>query len=222
MKAIRFDTEEVRATLGGRKTQTRRVVKPQPQYPYCLGTCSDSLNKKDIGCVGFTDDEKRIRLRELIRPRYQVGDILYVQETFGNYSLDNPYSNAVGWIYKADYPDGAKGYWYEPEKINWCDLPRWRPSIQMPKEAARIFLKVTNVHIKKLHDITCSDIIADGYPKEYDFNFLPRIQQALIFEWYKEAWNCKLKKADLDQYGWDCNPWIEIIEFEIYKKTEVI
>ena len=77
---------------------------------------------------------------------YQVGDRIYVRETYGAYFLDNPESNSTYYLYRADYPDDAKGYWYEPEaKIHFCDFPKWRPATSMPKDAARLFIRVVEV-----------------------------------------------------------------------------
>jgi hypothetical protein len=87
-----------------------------------------------------------------------------VRETWGVYTED--WNDTDRFLYRADYPNGEKGYWHEPEHINWCDLPTWRPSIFMPKEAARLFIKIIGVRAERLQDITVEDVIKEGHPAE--------------------------------------------------------
>ena len=177
MKPILFNTEMVRAILEGRKTVTRRIANISTEI-HC--GCSadehdfvpDNFNhpeEKPTGFVcrrcgfGVAPPYCRVPCGEsLFRPRYWPGDILYVRETWGNYSYDDPESNAAYFMYRADFPDGAKSYWYEPEHIHLCDFPRWRPSIHMPKEAARIFLRVTDVRVERLQDIDGEQAYMEG------------------------------------------------------------
>lgn len=117
LKPILFNTDMVRALLAGRKTVTRRVVKPQPDEHLTTGENALEL------------------LAEACAP-YRPGDLLYVRET---------------WTQDGDV------YRY---KAGFCDQNRkWRPSIHMPKEAARIFLRVTDVRVERLQDITELDIL---------------------------------------------------------------
>lgn len=148
----------------------RKQKKAQPHSVYKL-YISDLFVFNEIGQLlgsHMTSDEQDYPTID--SPPYQIGDVLYIKETFGNYSLDNPNSNATDWWYKVDFPDSAKGYWYESERRNWCDFPKWRMPIYMPEEAARLFLNVTNY--KKVdvntRDWWCVDMIANLW--KYDFN----------------------------------------------------
>lgn len=119
-------------------TSIREIIKPQP-----IGKVN--TNGADYGVIY---DE----LDNAISGKNKVGDIFYVRETWGNYSADTPDSNAVYYLYKADYEENARGYWYEDEHINWCDFPKWRSPILMPKEAARFFIRVTDIRVERLQD----------------------------------------------------------------------
>ncbi len=143
---VLFNTEMVRAILDGRKTCTRRLVKPQPdeQHTYPLGFVVHSTEKKDEECFGFSVDEHSGSIQYAKLP-YQPGDILYVRETWSEWT--------DGYLYKA---------WNSPfPQAGESAMMKWHPSIHMPKEAARIWLKVTNVSVERLQDIT-----EDGANKE--------------------------------------------------------
>lgn len=106
-------------------------------------------------------EDRKTVTRRIVKPPalYSIDDILYVRETWGDYSECTP--GGVGYyLYRADYPDGAKHYDFDGYK---CDLPRWRPSVHMPKEAARLFLRVTDVRVERLQDI---DEDGNGYWKQ--------------------------------------------------------
>lgn len=192
-KPILFNTEMVQAILEGRKTVTRRVIKPQPIA---------GIRKSVFVPSGIEDGHGRE-----IKLLYKVGDILYVRETW-NYSPNWYY------CYKADaIPDDNHGY--------IGSIP-WRPSIHMPKEAARIFLKVTDVRVERLQDMTDEDCIAEGikpvrvpgstnYREEREFQIACGIA---TIEKYEELWDSTIKKQDLYKYGWEGNPWVWVIEFE--------
>ncbi len=215
-KPILFNTEMVRAILDGRKTATRRVVKPQP--------CKESdrfvkfIHSEDFGWEARFGNNVSNAVCDR-KMQLDVGDILYVRETWGCYEKD--WGDANYFVYKADYPDGAKGYWYEPEQINWCDLPKWRPSIHMSKEAARMFLKVTGVRCERLQDISEAEIKAEGIDtcshcyhfngecKDFRAARECKLQSAFI-----KTWNSTIKKQDLAKYGWEANPWVWVYEFE--------
>ena len=193
IKPILFNTEMVRAILDGRKTCTRRLVKPQPdeKYTFPLGFVTDSTEKKEVGCFGFAANEYGGSIQYVKPPyRYAPGDILYVRETWK----------------KA--PNGY--YYYEDwQRDDIADVTKWKPSIHMPKEAARIWLKVTNVRVERLQDMTDDDAEAEGC---FDYT-----STALGFP---DVWDSTIKKSDLDRYGWDANPWVWVIKFERCEKPE--
>lgn len=200
MKQILFNTEMVRAILDGRKTCTRRVIKPQPygKCTYPLGFVTDSTEKKEVGCFGFGIDEYGGSI-QYAKPSYQPGDILYVRETF--------------------IQAAAHTFWYKADGKSWMSKDLlWKPSIHMPKEAARIWLKVTNVRVERLQEITVENALAEGVDKYIRLN--GEIEENAIITSFIGIWNSTIKKSNLDFYGWDANPWVWVIEFERCEKPE--
>lgn len=200
IKSILSNTEMVRAILDGRKSCTRRLVKPQPdeKHTYPLGFVADSTEKKDVGCFGFSINEYGGSI-QYAKPQYQPGDILYVRETWK----------------KA--PNGY--YYYEDwQRNDIADVTKWKPSIHMPKEAARIWLKVTDVRVERLRDITPEQIGREGVEVEYP-HVLNGEEKRYAFS---TLWNSTIKKSDLDSYGWDANPYVFVIEFVKIDKPEEI
>ena len=136
----------------------------------------------------------------------EPGDILYVRETWGHpISLNSDKQ----YVFRADKiaESGFKN-----------DSHIWYPSIHMPKEAARIWLKVTDVRVERLNDITDKDAEREGaqpdYPFDYDVDKWPNLEH------FKKIWNSTIKKSDIDRYGWDANPYVFVIEFERCEKPE--
>lgn len=222
IKPILFNTEMVRAILDGRKTCTRRLIKPQPdkKHIYPLGFVTDSTEKKEVGCFGFAANEYGGSIQYVKPPyRYAPGDILYVRETWK----------------KA--PNGY--YYYEDwQRNDIADVTKWKPSIHMPKEAARIWLKVTNVRVERLQEIDedgvwdegfkfkppcLTRVSADGHTCDLDGPCMSSIKYCdmTMGELFgRELWNSTIKKSDIDRYGWDANPWVWVIEFERCEKPE--
>lgn len=136
-----------------------------------------------------------------ITPPYQPGDILYVRETW------------------KQAPNGY--YYYEDwQKDDIADVTKWKPSIHMPKEAARIWLKVTDVRVERLQEITRLSVQKEGIevdPKECagKFDFITE-----LFLLFQELWDSTIKKSDLDRYGWDANPYVWVVEFERCEKPK--
>lgn len=233
IKPILFNTEMVRANLDGRKTCTRRLVKPQPdeKHTYPLGFVTDSTEKKEVGCFGFGIDEYGGSIK-YVKPPYQPEDILYVRETW-NKGLER-------YMYRADYSDTEKFYQGGKE----IEM-KWYPSIHMPKEAARIWLNVTDVRVERLQEITESGAKAEGirgYTKDgnlYKYavtddwwiNYHGKHKEIATGTWWQDMprtareafsylWNSTIKKSDLDLYGWNANPWVWTIEYERCEKPE--
>ena len=242
IKPILFNTDMVRAILAGVKTVTRRVVKPQPP--------------------------ENIPRNYLFIPPYRPDDILYVRETWAKCSCsveiekqespdfywpksvacdacrphmgeDNPY---VKWI---DRKDGAIDYgcylYISDLDGEEAAYRKWRPSIHMPKEAARLFLRVTAVRVERLQDMTEDDVFAEGagplcecpdehtiyYPEggmEICWNVLNcancPIDKPYPVLFGERVWNSTIKKSDFALYGWEANPWVWVIEFEMISKEE--
>lgn len=215
IKPILFNADMVRAILDGRKTVTRRVIKPQPEMALAYIMAGHNHGKWKYSV--FEEEEyKKYKDKELYwTPSCNGDDILYVRETWGNWSYDDPESNAVYYQYRADYPNGARTYMYDEE--HECDLPKWRPSIHMPKEAARIWLKVTNVLVERLQDITTDQIEAEGIETEHPYRPLNGEEKLYAFS---QLWASTVKKEDIDRYGWEANPWVWVTEFERCEKPQ--
>lgn len=200
-KPILFNTEMVRAILDGRKTQTRRIIKGLPLYePYF---------EEDEG-RGFMMDSEDGQFYALENfSRVQPRDVLYVRETFCGYylpSVERWPEGHMHYEYKASNPNGNKRP-MGPEFDDDWEVRPWRPSIHMPKEAARIFLKVKDVRAERLQDISVDEIRAEG------LDVLGKTMNT-SFKMWSELWNSTVKKADLPRYGWEANPWVWVIEFE--------
>ena len=216
-KPILFNTDMVLAILDGRKMVTRRVIKPQPKSKLCYVFAGS--HKKDIRRWVYPsktahefwgeefklpDDITEEELKKKWNPPYHADDILYVRETWGEGYEEGTY------IYKADDKLANLPEFKESSKLIY------HPSIHMPKEAARIFLKVTNVRVERLQDIT-----ADGIRSECLSSMCVHSGDMEIAQ--KEfaiLWNSTIKKYDIDRYGWDANPWVWVIEFEVIQADE--
>lgn len=210
-KPILFNTQMVRAILDGRKSCTRRIVKPQwEECPNCKYVHNEYIYDnlaENVYCArcGYPLVPER-------RVPYQPGDILYVRETWCGWYLP-----LVGmhYCYRATEPDGNK----RPTSPEYdCDVEKisWHPSIHMPKEAARIWLKVTNVRVERLQDISGEDLIKEG------IDFFQSNYVRVAFNEFKNIWNSTIKKSDIDRYGWDANPWVWVIEFERCEKPQEV
>ena len=227
IKPILFNTEMVRAILDGRKSCTRRLVKPQPDrnHTYLLGIVTDSTEKKDVGRFGFGVDEYGGSIQYAKAP-YQPGDILYVQETWGINNMD--YESKTAYIvYRASKEqenEGCREVHLPDEKFEKMyesmaeSEPEWRPSIHMPKEAARIWLKVTNVRVERLQEITTEDALKEGVDRIIHVD--GSLDEHAIQTCFLGIWNSTIKKSDLDRYGWDATPYVWVIEFERCEKPE--
>lgn len=192
MKPILFNTEMVRAILEGRKTVTRRVVKPQPAGD---GSAPEPLKTRPGYWNSWGDDN-------VYRPPYQPGDILWVRETWQT-------KRGGGYLYKAD-TIGSFDLFMTPEGRVVNYIP-WRPSIHMPREAARIFLRVTGVRVERLQDISYADVIAEGIPAGHAENTK-----------FMALWDGTMKREDRNRYGWDVNPWVWVFDFERISKEEAM
>lgn len=229
---ILFNTDMVQAILDGRKTVMRRVIKPTQLIRLGWSRCPNNFPEEYIKEKMFLfkpwcDMEDRELINAIYKPPYRPGDILYVRETWGTYARN--WWEADYFMYRSDYPNGATTYLYGDGIV--CDLPKWRPSIHMPKEAARIFLRVTSVRVERLRDIDENGAKAEGVrsywsqPHDNDVPFIGigRESDCLFdtrVEAFSQIWNSTIKKTDLDRYGWDVSPWVWVIEFERCEKPE--
>jgi len=215
MKQILFNTEMVRAILDGRKSCTRRVIKfPVNRYTNNV-PLADKVVVQELRCDKVNFLEEPFFSYGMNLP-YQPGDILYVRETWQYlYELDGNEQviEDTGKYYYAA-TDTIPFNTYVDENGVRHDHAPWRPSIHMPKEAARIWLKVTNVRVERLQEITTNQIEQEGVETEYP-HVLNGEEKKYAFQ---NLWNSTIKKSDLDRYGWDANPYVWVIEFERCEK----
>ncbi len=152
------------------------------------------------------------------RPPYQPGDILYVRETWQKAGLVDEFDHIIDGTEKYYYAAGPEApcfdFWVDPETGEHKDKMPWKPSIHMPKEAARIWLKVTDVRVERLQDIDIDGIRNEGLPS---MAVHAGDMEIALKEW-EILWDNAIKKFDLDRYGWDGNPYVWVVEFERWKK----
>jgi hypothetical protein len=220
-----ISTEMVRAILDGRKSCTRRICKDANEY-----TVPDmefyNADRRTYAVHNFADKEhtEQLSIAERTCP-ICPGDILYVRETWQYlYELDGNEQviEDTGKYYYAA-TDTIPFDAYVDENGVTHDHTPWRPSIHMPKEAARIWLKVTNVRVERLQEITENGAKAEGAIDNRGFIHSPENEYDRIHtarEHFIKIWNSTIKKSDLDRYSWDVNPYVWVIEFERCEKPE--
>ena len=239
---ILFNIEMVRALLDNRKTATRRVIKPQPEMQR-FGDHEAMAFVPPAIVKGY--EAVGVRHTEYLKSPYQIGDILYVREMWRVGTWDIPHQ-----MIAFDYADGTCGqlvYIASREMFmrlvdqscedarkakcvyNGVDFVwekgkspcRWRPSIHMPREAARIWLRVTDMRAERLQGITPEDVCNEG---QWPYEWSEWMGKDVLFpDWreeFAELWDGTIKRADRNRYGWAANPWVWVIEFERCKKPE--
>ena len=232
IKPILFNADMVRALLANRKTVTRRLVKSLSGIEVPQG--KQFFVSPRSGAVYWKGEDRQLLIdgKPVVAP-YRPGDILYVRETWAEWWLG-------GYIYKADNPDRK------------FDVGCWHPSIHMPREAARIFLRVTDVRVERLQDITEEQAKAEGAIDNRHFihdsgNEYDTLHSAR--EHFVEIWNaCYAKPRPIkgedgtidhyESYPWEDiqetrtykgkpwyvigNPWVWVIEFERISREEAL
>jgi len=185
-KPILFNTQMVRAILEGRKTVTRRIIKTNKTIR--RGGMTAEFPSKYV--VEFED-------RSFLRSPIQPDDILWVRETWKQATTGTAGPGLIDlYLYRADEPQDTTGMMVED---------RWHPSIHMPRKAARIFLRVKEVRLERLHEIMDAPpgpdnpIVKEGCT--YGFEFIA-------------IWDNTINPAERSFYGWEANPWVWVIEFE--------
>jgi hypothetical protein len=194
-RPILFSAPMVRALLDDSKTQTRRIVKPQPEI---------IISNEPF--IQTETDDKHGRLGKRIECPYgQVGDQLWVRETH----LTVCKMDDNGMFITDEHGEYIYETWYRADGIDYqyfdgqSDFPvenvPWKPSIHMPRAASRITLEITSIRVERLNDITESDVIEEGCPTEILYGR----------GWYKDLWE------QINGVGsWDANPWVWVLEFK--------
>ncbi len=210
-RPILFNNDMVKAILQGRKTQTRRIVKAK-------GWMVNDIPKwkeKDDPEYWFTVSNDKQATVISIRPPCDRGDILWVREAWCNLPVSPGGHTRLmrgRYYYKADTLDIRPDGWKRG----------WKPSIHMPKEAARLFLRVTDVRAERLQEITKEAALAEGADEVESWggrgDFFKLADYTISN--YAKIWDKTVPKADLPRYGWEANPWVWVIEFERIEKPE--
>lgn len=188
-KPILFNTAMVKAILDGRKTETRRILK------------TDKLPDDDItfGYTAFTPDG-HISVRgnyngnygeSFIKLPYNPGDTLYVRETFAEKNSH--------YLYRADGEN--------------ADI-RWKPSLHMPRDAARIFLRVAAINIEPLQKITGRACLREGVDNGASNPAMGERWENMQKQAYAELWDTTVPKNEIEKFGWAANPFVWVIKFE--------
>lgn len=224
IKPILFNSEMVKAILDGRKTVTRRPIKPGP-LAHCFLGSEDEGHTFDFLCGECRDGVFVDWVISVVAP-FVPGDVLWVRESWA----EMPY----GVVYRAD----------DEEPEGWDADDRWNPSIHMKKSSARLFLQVKSINVEHLNDITEEGALSEGAPNEWPMSPIycsfckgegfvdavhpvslghmeiecPYCAEATVR--FSNLWNSTVKPADLPTYGWDSNPWVWVIEFEKCDRPE--
>lgn len=200
-KPILFNTEMVEAIRGKRKTQTRRIAFPgddlrefrSAEYP-------EGWWYKGRVFKSFDDF---LKYQQSPRCQYKPGDVLWVRETWRPIE-----ASSAGWC-RIEYKAGGFESFQKIIAVPKYQEP-WHPSIHMPKEAARIFLRVKGVRLEQLRSITDRDAEREGVSCFYPGTNMV-VPETMNFI---KVWDNTIKPAERERYGWDANPWVWVIDFE--------
>lgn len=207
-----FNSEMVRAILSNRKTQTRRVMKVQPESNQLgLLLITDSTKRSDIGKYHWAESNatgNHVRSKLFSCPFGAVGDRIWVRETWAEAGASAPDLK----LYRANYPEHVPSIY---ENVPPAEEIRWTPSIHMPRTASRIQLEITDVRVERLNAISEEDARAEGIIDggclncgEHEpcgcANPEPDATDAFAYLW----------QSIYGQESWNANPWVWVIEFK--------
>ena len=203
-RPIIFSGPMVQAILDGRKTQTRRIMKPKDAYPECIWCRGQGYEyiEAEYGLSGY-DYRYPCRCRARKCPYGQPRDLLYVRETWGIQG-----STCIGKGTQREFFNAPQlkkystDYWKTVIQYKASGDPciKWWPSIHMPKAYARLWLRITNVRVDKLVTIDYNDAIKEGFDS---------------IDSFKEYWDQLNQKRS---YSWEQNPWLWVLDFEKIQK----
>jgi hypothetical protein len=206
-KPILLSTEMVAATLDDRKTQTRRVIKPQfIQFAnYHVNTRTPAANKDGTYTVITNEGISGTHFAH-IKPSYKPGDILWVRETWCKefYAPIGESESVTEFLNKIEFRICYKATDALPDNCSW------KPSIHMPRAAARIFLRVTNVRVERLNQINYGDCCAEGVYNKSDL--ISVAHGSVATDKFRELWDSLYAKRE--DCSWDDNPWVWVYVFE--------
>lgn len=203
-RSILFTGEMVRAILAGQKTQTRRVIKVDPKWELDMFAFENPVGTEAFNAMDTTGKNLVVKC-----PYGKPGDRLWVRENWAVLRDEDECSiqeitemNAAG-----------------PPSLFYCDTAdhtagRWRPSIHMPRWASRLNLVITDVCVQRIQSIDYEDTRKEGDPwwgRQWP-TFAE--EKADLASWYRNLWDKINAKRG---FGWDANPWVWVVEFEVVK-----
>lgn len=241
MKPILFNTEMTQAIMTGRKNTTRRVIKPKysntdlEMFTNKYGTrlVERQNDAPADGSKSAVDGTKHtichLTAIEEVKPKYKRGELLYIRETW-RIQAANRFQASAKIEFKAGGEsqtiqfanggnDGADRSDYDAFMEKWDNGQKWHPSIFMPKEAARIFLKITDVRTERLQDMSRDDAIHEGIDPTLK-DIAPDLGYYRVWGAMQDIWDRTMTPADRVLYGWEASPWVWVYEFQQISKAE--
>jgi len=225
IKPILFNTQMVRAIIEGRKKTTRRIVKAKGYD--ITGIPSWAMFRRNPDnfffdvCKTGNEPSANTATTILIEPPARPGDILYIRETWA----EMPY----GYVFRADCTDDE-----QPE--GWDNNDRWRPSIHMPRKAARLFLRVKDLSAERLQEIDENGIEQEGTDLDAWFDYdewQHQVGDGLVDEGFPvnfetmcdffghTVWDKTMQSVEqYKKYGWEANPFVWVVDFERIERPE--
>lgn len=195
-RPILFNTPMVRAILDGRKTRTRRIVRPQPtldERGLLWWNWSKNAGSANIARPGHPSEEWLAHC-----PHGQPGDRLWVRETWG---------------YNPDFPGVPSHACYRADPEHRYDRIKWKPSIHMPRSVCRTMLEVTGVRVERLNDCSKADAIAEGAPPSHPS--IDRVSRQFGYQDFTRSWYAQLWEEINGAGSWAANPWVWVVEFRM-------
>ena len=191
MKGICFVEPLFHAVIEGRKTQTRRIIKPQPVF---FGNVKYTVSQLSNGKIIVHDDYDEDNMLESLTPRYSVGEMVYLKEP---YHVDND-----GFIY----------YNYAPHIVMDYEPLKWQNKLFMPERAARYFIEITEVRVERLNEISDDDCIKEGIFEHHSFTW----DDEHYYPSPREAYAALIDKIN-GKGTWESNPYVFVYDFKFLK-----
>lgn len=209
-RPILMSAPMVRAILAGTKTQTRRSVKPQPDWTEPATVWSHGDGHSGPGWYASNEDYPEEGALHYRCPYGQTGDRLWVRETWMDLQgtgVERVTGDRSRYAYAADTPPGS----YGDEARKDFGL-KWSPSMFMPRRASRITLEITGVSVERLQDISEADAAAEGAPPSHPS--IDRISREFGYADFPRSWYAQLWEQINGPDSWDANPWVWVINFK--------
>ncbi|MES0224563.1 hypothetical protein [Citrobacter freundii] len=206
-RGIIFNGEMVRAILDGRKTQTRRIMKMQPQpsksrpgdFWFSSKKLESMVHVSDLVPGNSPISDCHLFFQEHCCPFGTVGDRIWVRETWAEAGAGAPDLK----LYRANYPEHVPTHY---ENVPPADEIRWTPSIHMPRCASRLTLEITGVRVERLASISDDDAGKEGYPANPE----PYGGGMDKWLWFRQLWD-----SIYPDQSFKHNPWVWVIEFKV-------